>query len=534
MLASRKAVGPYFARNLNMGNSKKEKIYIFDTTLRDGEQSPGATMNLEEKLLIAEVLDNMGVDIIEAGFAISSQGDFEAVQAVGHKVKNSITCSLARAKRDDIERAAEALKVAKRPRIHTFISTSPIHIKHQLKTKPQNVLEMIKESVNLARNLCDDVEWSAMDATRSDIDFLCKAIELAIKSGARTINIPDTVGYTLPHEFTETIKTIKKRVSNIDKAIISVHCHNDLGLAVANSLAAVAAGARQIESTVNGIGERAGNTAMEEVVMAIKTRNDLMPFKTNIDTKQIMRASRLVSNITGFVVQNNKAIVGANAFAHESGIHQDGMLKHANTYEIMRPESVGWVKSELVMGKHSGRAAFKDKLKELGFDLGDNAFEDAFARFKELADKKKKVYDDDIIALVDDSVAKSNEKIKFVSLDVKCGSKSTPSAKLVLFVNGKKLSASTKGDGPVDATFKAIRELVPHKAKLELYQVHAVTAGIDAQAEVTVRLRSEKGVLVNGNAADTDTLVASAVAYITALNKLQNYQEKIVPEKSSL
>lgn len=514
--------------------SKEGKIYIFDTTLRDGEQSPGATMNLEEKLLIAEVLDNMGVDIIEAGFAISSQGDFDAIQQVGKKMKNAITCSLARARPEDIEKAAEALKPAKRPRIHTFISTSPIHIEHQLKTTPEKVLELVIESVSKARNLCDDVEWSAMDATRSDIDFLCKTIELAIKAGAKTVNIPDTVGYTLPQEFLETIKQIKNRVPNIDKAVISVHCHNDLGLAVANSLAAVQAGARQIECTINGIGERAGNTAMEEVVMAIKTRNDFMPYSTDIDTKQIMRASKLVSAVTGFVVQNNKAIVGANAFAHESGIHQDGMLKNASTYEIMTPESVGLVRSELVMGKHSGRAAFRDKLKELGLTLGDNAFEDTFNKFKKLADKKKKIYDDDIIALVDDSMIKGNEKVKFISLAVNCGSAGKASATLELNLEGKKISATAKGDGPVDATFKAIRELVPHKAKLELYQVHAVTAGIDAQAEVTVRLKTENGVLINGNGSDTDTLVASAISYISALNKLQNYQEKIVPEKSTL
>ena len=511
-----------------------DKVYIFDTTLRDGEQSPGATMNLEEKLLIAEVLDNMGVDIIEAGFAISSKGDFEAVSEVGKKVKNATTCSLARAIEEDIERAAEALKTAKCPRIHTFVSTSPIHIEYQLKTTPERVLELVTSSVTKARDLCDDVEWSAMDATRSDIDFLCKAIELAINAGAKTVNIPDTVGYTLPEEFFKTITQIKNKVPNIDKAIISVHCHNDLGLAVANSLAAVQAGARQIECTINGIGERAGNTAMEEIAMAIKTRNDLMPFQTSIDTRQIMRASKLVSAVTGFVVQNNKAIVGANAFAHESGIHQDGVLKHAETYEIMTPESVGLIKSELVMGKHSGRAAFKDKLKELGLSLGDNAFEDAFSKFKALADKKKTVYDDDIIALVDDRIVKGDEKVSFGSLAVNCGSSGKASATLELEINGEKKSVTTEGDGPVDATFKAIRELVPHQAKLELYQVSAVTSGIDAQAEVIVRLKTDSGVLINGNGSDTDTIVASASAYISALNKLQNYQEKMVPEKSTI
>lgn len=514
--------------------AKQDKIYIFDTTLRDGEQSPGATMNLEEKILIAEVLDAMGVDIIEAGFAIASEGDFAAIQAVSKRVKDARVCSLARAKPDDIERAAEALEKARNPRIHTFISTSPIHIKYQLKTKPEKVLELVTESVKKARNLCDDVEWSAMDATRSDIDYLCKAVELAIKAGAKTVNIPDTVGYTLPQEFAETIKKIKNKVPNIDKAIISVHCHNDLGLAVANSLAAVSAGARQIECTINGIGERAGNTAMEEVVMAIKTRNDFMPFKTTIKTEQIMRASKLVSNVTGFLVQNNKAIVGANAFAHESGIHQDGMLKNASTYEIMSPESIGLTRSSLVMGKHSGRAAFRDKLKELGFNLGDNAFEDAFNRFKELADKKKKIYDDDVISIVDDEAMRGHERVKLVSVAINCGSKGSPTANLSLKFDGKKLSAKVKGEGPVDAIFKSIRQLVPHKAKLNLYQVHAVTEGTDAQAEVTVRLENDSGVLINGNGADTDTMVASAEAYISALNKLLNYQEKIKPERASL
>lgn len=517
-----------------MGKKKQDRVIIFDTTLRDGEQSPGATMNLEEKLLIAEVLDNMGVDVIEAGFAIASDGDFEAVQEVAKRVKKASVCSLARAKPDDIDRAAEALKKAKRPRIHTFISTSPIHIEYQLKSTPERVLEDINASVSRARNLCDDVEWSAMDATRSDIDFLCKAIEIAIKAGARTVNIPDTVGYTLPYEFDATIRTIINKVPNIDKAVISVHCHNDLGLAVANSLSAVHAGARQIECTVNGIGERAGNTAMEEVVMAIKTRNDLMPFTTNIDTTQIMRASKLVSNVTGFVVQNNKAIVGANAFAHESGIHQDGMLKNAKTYEIMTPESVGLTKSNLVMGKHSGRHAFKDKLKELGYNLGDNAFEDAFARFKALADKKKEIYDDDIIAIVDDRMIKGEQMVQFGSLAIQCGSGGKASAKVELLVDGKKRNVETKGDGPVDASFKAIREIFPHDAKLALYQVHAVTGGIDAQADVTVRLKTKDGIIINGNGTDTDTLVASCLAYISALNKLHHYEHKPKPEEASL
>ncbi len=501
------------------------QILIFDTTLRDGEQSPGATMNLEEKLLIAEVLDKMGVDIIEAGFAIASPGDFEAVQAVAKKVKNSTVCSLARAKRPDIEAAAEAVKPAANGRIHTFISTSPIHMQYQIKMTPDEVLAAIKDSVSHARNLCADVEWSGMDASRSERDFLYRAIETAIASGARTINIPDTVGFTLPDEFADLIRAIKNNVPNIDQAIISVHCHNDLGLAVANSLAAVKAGARQIECTINGLGERAGNTAMEEVVMAIKTRHDLLPYQTHIDTTHIMRASKLVSTVTGFVVQNNKAIVGANAFAHESGIHQDGVLKHAATYEIMTPESVGLSRSTLVMGKHSGRHAFRKKLEDLGIELGDNAFEEAFAQFKVLADKKKDVYDEDIIALTDNNTVHSSDRIRFGDLQLTCGSKGAPSSEITLEIDGKPQTAKTTGDGPVDALFNGIRQLIPHEGKLELYQVHAVTQGTDAQAEVTVRLNHE-GRIYSGNGRDTDTLVASAQAYISAVNKLLTKQTK--------
>jgi len=511
------------------------KIIIFDTTLRDGEQSPGATMNLEEKLLIAEVLDNMGVDVIEAGFAIASKGDFEAVKQVSERVKNASVCSLARAIKDDIEAAGEAIKNAKRPRIHTFLATSPLHMKYKLKMNEEEVLEKIRESVSHAKKFVDDVDWSPEDATRTDHDFLCRTIELAIDCGANTINIPDTVGYTVPHEFYELFKMIKNRVPNIDKAVLSVHCHNDLGLAVANSLAAIDGGARQIECTINGIGERAGNTALEEVVMAIETRRDILPYHTDINTKQIMRASKLVSNITGFVVQNNKAIVGANAFAHESGIHQDGMLKNAETYEIMTPESVGLVKSDLVLGKHSGRAAFKDKVTDLGFQLGDNSFEDVFARFKELADKKKKIYDDDVIALIDGEITQGeNNRVKLYSLHVDCGTRAASIATLELIIDGEKKSLTMDGDGPVDAIFKTIRELVPHQSKLELYQVNAVTEGIDAQAEVSVRLKTPAGLLLNGAGADTDTLVASTLAYITALNKLLNYEEKIVSQGSSL
>lgn len=499
--------------------AKQEKIFIFDTTLRDGEQSPGATMNLEEKLMIAEALDKMGVDIIEAGFAIASKGDFAAVNAVAKMVKNATVCSLSRARKADIEAAAEAISPAKNKRIHTFISTSPLHMKHKLNMEPEAVLEAIRDSVSCARNLCDNIEWSAEDATRTEMDFLCRAVEIAIKAGAGTINLPDTVGYTTPFEYAELIKTVKSRVPGADKAIFSVHCHNDLGLAVANSLAAIGAGARQIECTINGLGERAGNAALEEVVMAIRTRNDTLPFTTSIDTTHITRVSKLVSTITGFVVQNNKAIVGANAFAHESGIHQDGMLKHAGTYEIMTPESVGLSRSKLVIGKLSGRHAFKKKLEELGFNLGDNAFEDAFSRFKELADKKKEVYDEDIIALIDNSGIKNIGAVKFISLGVSCGSRNKPEAVIELLVEGVQKEAKTFGDGPVDAIFNGIKELIPHNGTLELYQVHAVTGGTDAQAEVTVRLNNN-GRIFSGNGRDTDTLVASTIAYVGALNKL--------------
>ena len=506
----------------------KDHIVIFDTTLRDGEQSPGASMNLEEKLEIAEVLANMGVDVIEAGFPIASNGDFEAVNEISKLIKGAIICGLARAGRKDIDRAAEALAPAERKRIHTFISTSPLHMKHKLQMEPDEVHQAVIDSVTWARNLCDDVEWSCEDGTRSDPDFLCRLIESAIKAGATTINIPDTVGYTLPDEYTALINTFFDRVPNIDKARLSTHCHNDLGLAVANSLAAVRAGARQVECTVNGLGERAGNAAMEEIVMALRTRHDLLPYATSIKTQEITKASHLVSTITGFTVQPNKAIVGANAFAHEAGIHQDGMLKHSGTYEIMTPESVGLHKSTLVMGKHSGRHAFREKLKELGFELGDNAVEDAFRRFKDLADKKKQIYEEDIVALVDDEVLRHNDHIKFVSLHVVCGSKGPQRATLELDIEGETRSAKATGDGPVDATFNAIKDLFEHDAKLLLYQVHAVTEGTDAQAKVTVRLK-ERGKSVNGQGADTDTLVASAKAYVNALNKLLVKREKTAP-----
>ena len=508
------------------------RVTIFDTTLRDGEQSPGASMNLEEKLRIAELLEELGVDVIEAGFPIASNGDFEAVREVSKTIKDAVVCGLARSGRADIERAAEALKPARRSRIHTFISTSPLHMKYKLQMAPEAVYQAVIDSVTQARRFTDDVEWSPEDGSRSEHDFLCRCVEAAINAGATTINIPDTVGYAVPEEFGALIRMLIERVPNSDKAVFSTHCHNDLGLAVANSLAGVINGARQIECTINGLGERAGNAALEEVVMALRTRHDSMPFTTGIRTEVITRASRLVSTITGFVVQPNKAIVGANAFAHESGIHQDGMLKHAQTYEIMTPESVGLTQSKLVMGKHSGRHAFRVKLKELGYDIGENAMQEAFRRFKDLADKKKDVYDEDIVALVDDEVLRAHDAIKFVSLQVVCGSKGPQTAELELEVAGEVKSTRATGDGPVDATFNAIKALVSHSARLQLFQVHAVTEGTDAQAEVTVRLE-ESGKSVNGQGADTDTLVAAARAYVNALNKLLVKREKTAPQALS-
>ena len=507
-------------------------VFIFDTTLRDGEQSPGASMTLDEKIQVAEVLDEMGVDIIEAGFPIASEGDFEAVREVAKTARQAVVCGLARAGNKDIDRASEALKHARRPRIHTFISTSPVHMKHKLQMEPEEVREAVSASVARARQYTDDVEWSPEDATRTEHDFLCACIETAIKAGATTINVPDTVGYTMPDEFFELITMIRNRVPNIDKAIISTHCHNDLGLAVANSLAGVRAGARQIECTINGLGERAGNAALEEIVMAIKTRNDLLPYESGIDAAMITRASKLVSAVTAFPVQYNKAIVGKNAFAHESGIHQDGMLKNVETYEIMTPESVGLKESALVMGKHSGRHAFREKLKSMGYELGDNAFQDAFRSFKALADRKKNVFDEDIEALVDSEVATVDDRIKMVALTVIAGTGGPQKATITLDVDGTHETRECTGDGPVDATFNAIKAIVPHEASLPLYQVSAVTEGTDAQAEVSVRLE-EDGRTVTGRAADTDTLAASARAYVSALNKLMTKREKSVPETMS-
>jgi 2-isopropylmalate synthase len=506
--------------------SEKDRVLIFDTTLRDGEQCPGATMNFEEKMQVAEILDEMGVDIIEAGFPAASVGDFESVAEIARRSQNAVIAGLARANPKDIDRAGEAVRLAKRGRIHTFIGTSPLHRQYQLQMSADQVYEAVVSSVSRARNLIDDVEWSAMDATRTEPDYLCRVVEAAIKAGATTINIPDTVGYTVPDEFVSIITMLLERVPGADKAIFSTHCHNDLGLAVANSLAGVKAGARQVECTINGLGERAGNAALEEVVMALRTRNDVMPYWTNVDTTMIARASRLVSAVTAFPVQYNKAIVGKNAFAHESGIHQDGVLKNAQTYEIMTPESVGVRASSLVMGKHSGRHAFREKLKDLGYDLGDNAFEDAFHRFKALADRKKHVYDEDIEALVDQEIAQANDRIKVLSLTVIAGTSGPQKATITLEVDGKHHTAEAKGDGPVDATFNAIKAIVPHEARLPLYQVHAVTEGTDAQAEVSVRLE-ENGKTVTGRGSDTDTLVASARAYVSALNKLSIKRDRL-------
>ncbi len=504
----------------SFGAMPDNRVVIFDTTLRDGEQSPGFSMNLAEKLRMAEALAELGVDVMEAGFPIASPGDFESVQEIARTVRGPVICGLARTGQADILRAAEALLPAERKRIHVFLSTSPLHMKYKLRMEPDAVLELAIASVTLARQHADDVEWSAEDGSRTEPDFLCRCVEAAIKAGATTINIPDTVGYSVPEDMTRIFSMLLERVPGADQVVLSTHNHNDLGLAVANTLAALRAGVRQVECTINGIGERAGNAALEEAVMAIRTRPDAAPYQTGIETKNILRVSKLLSTITGFDVQPNKAIVGRNAFAHESGIHQDGVLKNAATYEIMTPESVGWTKSTLVMGKHSGRAAFRDKLQAMGYAaLGDNKLNDAFRRFKDLADRKKVVYDEDIVALVDDEVGRDNQRVRFVSLDVRAGSRGPQTAELELEVDGVVSHAQAAGDGPVDATFNAIRTVFPHEAKLVLFSVGAVTEGTDAQAKTTVRLE-EGGKMVDGQGADTDTIVASARAYIHALNKL--------------
>ncbi|HKP79437.1 MAG TPA: 2-isopropylmalate synthase [Phenylobacterium sp.] len=508
----------------------RDRVIVFDTTMRDGEQSPGASMSHEEKLELAKILEDMRVDVIEAGFPIASNGDFEAVRAISEIVTESVVCGLARAGMADIERCAEAIKKARRGRIHTFLSTSPSHREKILNASQDEILEMITKSVTHARNLCGDVEWSAQDATRTEQEFLRRCVDAAIRAGATTINLPDTVGYSYPSEYAEMFRDIIANVDRADTVIFSTHCHNDLGLAVANSLAGVQGGARQVEVAVNGIGERAGNAALEEIVMALRVRGDTLPFHTGVETQHITRASRYVSAITGFPVQFNKAIVGKNAFAHESGIHQDGMLKDRGTYEIMQPEDVGQGSSNLVMGKHSGRHAFREKLKNLGYELGQNALNEAFQRFKDLADKKKHVFDDDIVALVDDALASSADKVQVKHLRVIAGTEGPQEAFLTVTIDGVEKSANATGDGPVDAVFNAIHAVVPHNAILRLFQVHAVTEGTDAQAQVSVRLEDD-GRIATGAAADTDTLTASAKAYVNALNNLFARKEKSAPGK---
>jgi len=508
-----------------------DRVIIFDTTLRDGEQSPGASMTGEEKLRIARQLERMHVDVIEAGFAIASPGDFAAVKTIADQITESRVCSLARALDADIDRAGEALANAAQGRIHTFIATSPIHMKYKLQMEPEQVIAQAVHAVKRARNLIDDVEFSLEDASRSEMDFMCRIIEAAIEAGARTINIPDTVGYAVPHEFGQRIGELITRIPNADKAIFSVHCHNDLGLAVANSLAAIGAGARQVECTVNGLGERAGNASLEEIVMALRTRKDLMAVETNIDTTQIVAASKLVSSVTGFPVQPNKAIVGANAFAHESGIHQDGVLKHRETYEIMTAESVGWNTNKMVMGKHSGRAAFRARLEELGTSFSSDAeLNDAFSRFKDLADKKHEIFDEDLIALVSNSRAEaSSDRFHLSSLSVQSQTGETPNAELILQVDGQEMQSAAKGSGPVDAVFNAIEAVAESGASLLIYSVNAVTEGTDSQGEVTVRLE-RAGRIVNGLGADTDIIIASAKAYLHALNLLAANQTKAHPQ----
>jgi 2-isopropylmalate synthase len=507
-----------------------DKLIIFDTTLRDGEQSPGASMTRDEKVRIAKALERMRVDIIEAGFPAASPGDFEAVKAVAEAVKDSTVCALARAVEKDIDRAAEAIKPAARGRIHTFIATSPIHMQHKLRMTPEQVLERAVQMVKRARQYTDDVEFSPEDAVRSEMDFLCRVCEAAIAAGATTINIPDTVGYSLPQVWGERMKSLIERVSNSGKAVWSTHCHNDLGLAVANSLSAVLNGARQVECTINGLGERAGNAALEEIVMAVRTRRDLFTCDTGIDATQIVPTSRLVSNITGFTVQPNKAIVGANAFAHESGIHQDGVIKMRETYEIMRAEDVGWIANRMVLGKHSGRNAFKTRLKELGIDFKTEAeINSAFERFKDLADKKHEIFDEDLQALVTEEALEHDERLKLVALRVCSETGTKPYALVTLNVNGEQRAAGAEGGGPVDAAFKAIDSVLECECQLLLYSVNNITTGTDSQGEVTVRLE-RGGRIVNGHGADTDIVVASAKAYLNALDKLVMSVERAHPQ----
>lgn len=514
-----------------MSKNSQNKLIIFDTTLRDGEQSPGASMTRDEKVRIARALEKMRVDVIEAGFPIASQGDFESVQAVARVIKNSTVCGLARALEKDIARAGEALKPAESSRIHTFIATSPIHMEMKLRMQPDEVLEQAVRAVKQARGLTDNVEFSPEDAGRSELDFLCRIIEAVIDAGATTINIPDTVGYNVPHQFGELMRNLLERIPNSDKAVFSVHCHNDLGLAVGNSLAAVLNGARQVECTINGLGERAGNAALEEVVMAVRTRQDIFTCDTTLDTTQIMPCSRLVSSITGFSVQPNKAIVGANAFAHESGIHQDGILKSRETYEIMRAQDVGWAANRMVLGKHSGRNAFKSRMKELNIEFSsEQELNETFSRFKDLADKKHDIFDEDLQALVAETTwSAENERFKLVSLKVCSETGETPYASLILNVGDKEVAANSDGSGPVDAVFRAIESVINSESELQLYSVNAITSGTDAQGEVTVRLE-KGGRIVSGQGADTDIVIASAKAYIIALNKLSRSDEREHPQ----
>ena len=508
----------------------QEHLIIFDTTLRDGEQSPGASMTKEEKVRIAWQLERMGVDVIEAGFPAASNGDFEAVKAVADSVKESTVCGLARAIEADIQRTGEALRGAQSARIHTFIATSPIHMKNKLRMAPDQVVAQAIKAVKWARQYTDNVEFSPEDAGRSEIDFLCRILEAVIDAGATTLNIPDTVGYTMPEQFGKLIRNLRERIPNSDKAVFSVHCHNDLGLAVANSLAAVMNGARQVECTINGLGERAGNASLEEVVMAIRTRQDYFSCDTRIDTTHIVPASKLVSGITGFPVQPNKAIVGANAFAHESGIHQDGILKHRETYEIMRAEDVGWGTNKLLLGKHSGRNAFRNRLMELGIELeSEEMLNNMFVRFKELADKKHEIFDEDLHALVSDEVLVLQERYRLISLMVHCETGEVPFARIVISDNGVEMRAESQGSGPVDATFRAIEALLASETKLQLFSVNNITSGTDAQGEVTVRLQKSERI-VNGHGADTDIVVASAKAYLSALNKLHSKLERAHPQ----
>ena len=509
-----------------------DKLIIFDTTLRDGEQSPGASMTRDEKLRIARQLERLKVDVIEAGFAASSNGDFEAIQLIAQNIKDSTVCSLSRANERDIARAAESLKGANRARIHTFIATSPLHMEKKLRMTPEQVAEQAKQAVRFARNLVDDIEFSPEDGYRSDVDFLCRVLESVIAEGATTINVPDTVGYAIPELYGNFIRTLRERIPNSDKAIWSVHCHNDLGMAVANSLAGVKiGGARQVECTINGLGERAGNCSLEEVVMAVKTRRDYFGLELGVDARHILAASRMVSQTTGFVVQPNKAVVGANAFAHASGIHQDGVLKARDTYEIMRAEDVGWTANKIVLGKLSGRNAFKQRLQELGVQMDSEAdINAAFARFKELADRKSEIFDEDILALVsEESVQNDKEQYAFVSLAQHSETGERPHARIVFSVGGLEVQSTSEGNGPVDASMKAIEAHVKSGAEMVLYSVNAISGSTESQGEVTVRLQNS-GRVVNGVGSDPDIVVASAKAYLSALNKLHSKADRVAAQ----